>query len=224
MPGPGRLPRPRPAPRPPPPRPLPVSRPPAQGPGASGGGGALGGAPDANPELLTRGTGPDPEWIIRDFTPGMHVNPTRDAIQEQDLWWMENLQPLASGNVVPSGGAFGFGSANTAATNNGASGVPYYTMLANLGSRIGPSVFQLSCFPDGSAWLTDPTGTGSLLMAAGTLSGNNMTYAVNYTGSTRLGFLIIDPNGYWDYNITAAGVLTKIGATVGTSIATYAGR
>ncbi|MBA0084789.1 MAG: hypothetical protein HRJ53_07330, partial [Acidobacteria bacterium Pan2503] len=50
------------------------------------------------------------------------------------------------------------------------------------------------------------------------------TCACIYVGSPRIGFLVIDPSGYWDYNVTAANTLTKIGATVGTSIATYAGR
>lgn len=223
MPGPGRPPKPRPGPTP---RPGPVVRAPgpsSQGSGSSGGGGAGGGAPDANPELLTRGNGPEPEWIIRDFTPGMHINPTRDAIGEQDLWWMENLQPLASGNVVPSSG-FGFGFSSTGATAGGI-GQPYYGTLVNLGSRTVPSTYMFNCFVDGSAWITPTVNLpGTQIMPPATLSNANNTYACGYTGSARLGFLIIDPNGYWDYNITAANTLTKIGTTVGTSIATYAGR
>ena len=190
------------------------------GGGASGGGGQAGGAPDSNPELLTRGAGPNPEWIIRDFTGGMHVNSARDAIGEQDLWWMENLQPLASGNVVPSA-AFGFGfSGATAATAN--VGLPYYTTMLNLGSRTLPAPFLFTCFPDGSAWLTNlGTGVGTQIMAPGTLNTVNMTYAVNYTGSTRLGFLIIDPNGYWDYNLTTAATLTNLSSVITTGTNTF---
>lgn len=182
-----------------------------------GGSGAGGGPPDANPELLTRGAGPMPEWIMRDFTAGMHCNPVRDAIAEQDLWWMENLQPLASGNVVPTG-AFGFGGGATAATANF---VPYYSTMVNLGSRTVPSAFMFSAFPDGSAWLTNlTTGVGTQIMAPGTLSGS-LTYAVAYTGATNLGFLIIDPNGYWDYNLTTVGTLTSLSNAVTGSTNTY---
>ena len=180
-----------------------------------------GGPPDSNPELLTRGTGPFPEWIIRDFTGGMHVNPTRDAIAEQDLWWMENLQPIASGNVVPVG-AFGAGAAVTGVTYNGAAGVPYYTTQVNIGTVPGPAPYLFSCFPDGSAWITpcNPAGgAGTQIMAPGTLASN--TYAVNWMGSTRAGFLIIDPNGYWDYNLTTAATLTKLSNVITGATNTY---
>jgi hypothetical protein len=41
---------------------------------------------------------------MRDFTGGMHCNPMRDAIAEQDLWWLENLQlslPAMSCRLLP---------------------------------------------------------------------------------------------------------------------------
>ena len=160
-----------------------------------------------------------PEWIVRDFTGGMHINPTRDAIAEQDLWWMENLQPLASGNVSPLG-AFGFGSGNTAATYNGVAGLPYYSTLVNLGSLTAPSAFIFTCMPDGSAWLTPVGGTGTQIMAPGTLSGTS-TYAVGWTGKSNPGLLIIDPNGYWDYNLTTLGTLTALHTFISTVTNVY---
>lgn len=201
----------KPGPKPPPstgPATLATTQPSLQGGGSSGGGGAGGGAPDSNPELLTRGTGPIPEWIMRDFTAGMHVNPQRDAIAEQDLWWCENLQPLASGNLVP---VFTPGNNLTPPLppGGGEGGRPYYvTQVSVSGSQ---KVFV--AYPSGSAYLFDPfTGTATKIMTNLLYTAVPQTYVVNWTGNgpANTGFLIIDPNGYWDYNLTAANTLTSL--------------
>lgn len=187
----------------------------AQGGGSSsGGGGQPGGAPDANPELLTRGTGPEPEWIVRDFTPGIHCNPTRDAIGEQDCWWMENLQPLASGYLKI------IGQLGTPTNFNVGESLPYYITECSIGGQ----PYMFTAHPSGSAYIWPLTGGAPTKIMNALLNGIQETYVVTYNGSARQGILIIDPNGYWDYNITVAATLTKIGATVGQSIATYAGR
>lgn len=219
MPGPGRTRPPKTPPRPPPPRPLPVTRPDTsgQGAGSSGGGGVSGGAPDGNPELLTRGTGPNPEWVMRDFTGGMHVNPNRDAIQEQDCWWIENLQPLASGYLIPIGPV---GASTPQAVAE--SSLPYYVTEV----AINGAPFLFAAFPSGNAYIINLATQAWTKIMTNLLNIVGQTYVVNWMGhgAPSSGILIIDPNGYWDYNLTAPNTLTKIGATVGTSIATYAGR
>jgi hypothetical protein len=157
---------------------------------------------------------------MRDFTAGMHCNPTRECIAEQDLWWLENLQPLASGNMVWVKGAInGIPTTETQ--------LPYYNTTVLIGITGGSSATCVfAAFSDGSGWLINGLiSTATQIMAPGTLTGFiGKTCACIYVGSPRIGFLIIDPSGYWDYNVTVANTLTKIGATVGTSIATYAGR
>jgi hypothetical protein len=161
-----------------------------------------------------------PEWIIRDFTSGMHINPNRDAIADQDMWWMENLQPLASGNVVPCPPTGP--NSLTIAPPLPSTGIYYQTEV-----QLQTIPYMFLCNTAGAAYIVNlRTGASTLIMAAATLNGAQTTYAVNYMGKgyQQGGFLIIDPNGYWDYGVTAVNTLTKIGATVGTSIATYAGR
>lgn len=172
------------------------------GGGAAGGGTPGGGPPDANPELLTRGTGPNPEFIMRDFTAGMHCNPTRDAIAEQDLWWLENLQPLASGNVVPV-------SAPLVITPDlaGETQLPTYTTNVMVGSE----GYIFSYFNNtGNGWIVNSSSGAATKIIAGLLPITQTTgdvAAIPYMD----GFLIIAGNGhYWDYNLTSANTLTEL--------------
>jgi hypothetical protein len=144
---------------------------------------------------------------MRDFTGGMHVNPTRSAIAEQDLWWCENLQPLASGNLVPIGV-----SGASAANNNGEGSLPYYVTEVSIGGVANLFV----AYNSGNAYLINLGSQAWTKIMTNLLNIVGQTYVVNWTGNnfTNSGILIIDPNGYWDYNLTAANTLTSLSNTV----------
>lgn len=180
----------------PPPSPSPAT---GGGGGAAGGGTPGGGPPDANPELLSRGTGPNPEFIMRDFTSGMHCNPTRDAIAEQDLWWLENLQPLASGNVVPV-------TMPLLITNSlaGETQLPAYTTNV----MVGQEGYVFAYFNNtGNGWIVNSNTGAATKIISGELpitTSPGQVSAIPYMG----GFLVVSLNGhYWDYNLTTANAL-----------------
>ena len=181
---------------------------PGVGGGSSGGGGYGGGVADSNPELLTRGTGPLPEWIMRDFTGGMHCNPARDALHEQDLWWLENMQPLASGNVLNVGRASPYGVGTSQPS------LPFYSVQVFVGGQ--PAIF--SVFNDGSGQLTYiNSGLTTQIMAPGTLPTTpGSVAAATYIGSTA-GFLIVSTTGYWDFGVTTANTLTSLSGGIASS-------
>jgi hypothetical protein len=152
---------------------------------------------------------------MRDFTGGMHCNPTRECIEEQSLWWLENLQPLASGNLVwpPAAGALSSTSETT---------LPYYTNDVQIGATGTTSVtFSFAAFTNGNAWIINSvTGTATQIMT-GQLSGSiGKTAVTTYIGVSNTGFLIIDPNGYWDYGVTTPSTLTSLsgGVSGGTNV------
>lgn len=145
--------------------------------------------------------GENPEFIVRDFTHGVHNFAAREAIHDEEFWWCENVMPLASGNLanVPSKSL----ALAQSSTESGAN--PGYAMGFNIGGV--PYVFAAFCAAgqSGSAYIVNLNTFVVTKIINGLLSLTNATFATQY-GS--LGILIIDPNGYWDYNVTTANTLT----------------
>lgn len=139
--------------------------------------------------------GQNPEFILRDFE-GMNTLTARQDIADEELWWCENLLPVAPGRLLPLnniGTAF--------ATISGENGAPTYTMEFNQnGTDYAFAVWSTS----GNGWIVNlSTGAMTNIISGSLTSGQ--TQAVGYNSS---GLLIIDPAGYWDWNLTAPATLT----------------
>ena len=153
--------------------------------------------------------GENPEFVTREF-PGMVNNPAREGINDDDLFWLENLLPLAPANLVTVGGPSAIGAGVSGETTP-----PTYTCAFNLVNPIAPfsviSYIFAAFAATGNAYVIN-TGTGvATRIITGQLSALGLTYATQYG---NLGLLIIDPNGYWDYNVTTANTLTSWNNTV----------
>lgn len=144
---------------------------------------------------------------------GMNVRSPRQSIRDDQFYWLENVQPIAPGNlpVIP---------APSAALQTYAGLTVTYVFPAN----ISGSDYIFSWYSDGSAYQTLASApyTKTLVGAAGTFTSGGVAAAQ----WKNAGIVIIDSaNGYMDWNITAPNTLTVIAAgTTGTTICSFAGR
>lgn len=144
---------------------------------------------------------------------GMNVRSPRQSISDNQFFWLENVQPIAPGNlpVIP---------APSAALQTYVGLTVTYAANAN----ISGSDYIFSFYSDGSAYqtLASTPYTKTVVGAAGTFTSGGVAIAQ----WKNAGIVIIDSgNGYTDWNITAPNTLTVIDAlTKGTSICSFAGR
>jgi hypothetical protein len=141
--------------------------------------------------------GQNPEFILREFQ-GMNLLDEREAINDDEFYWCENAIPVGSAKLLPVGEATapGFGFTAIPETTS-----PTYTMSFTIaGVDYDFVVFAAT----GNGYVVTLSGIfPHTLIITGLTSGQ--TYATPYNNQ---GILIIDSTGYWDYNVTAAGVLT----------------
>lgn len=161
---------------------------------------------------MERGERETPAIVFREFT-GMNVQSPRQSIKDNQFFWLENVQPIAFGNLptvaAPSAALTTLvGETVTGAFVANISGLDYHFAFCQSGAA-----YQV---------LATTPYTQTVIGAAGTFSGSG----VAATQWKNAGIVIIDPaKGYFDWRITAPNTLTLIDvATLGTSIATYAGR
>jgi len=138
--------------------------------------------------------GQNPEFILREFE-GMNTLDEREAIQDNEFHWCENAIPIGGAKLYPVNGpslAFTTVTAETGpptyTQNFNAAGIDYcFAVWANSGKGY---VVNLSTF-----------------IATQIITGltSNQTAATQYNNQ---GLLIIDPTGYWDWNITTPATLT----------------
>jgi hypothetical protein len=145
--------------------------------------------------------GQNPEFILREFE-GMNNLAAREAINDNEFSWLENLMPIAPGVLCPVPTALlepGAVSETTRAT--------YATTFSTNGASFGFVVFAGS----GNAYIVELFAgfTWTRIYTGGLNSGQ--TYATAYNNQ---GLLIVDPTGYWDYGVTTPGVLTPQNNTV----------
>jgi hypothetical protein len=151
--------------------------------------------------------GENPEFVIRDFTHGVHNFAAREAINDEEFWWAENVMPLAAGNFanVPAT------SAALATSVTEANHLPAFAC----GFNINGTPYAFAAFASGNAYIVNLNTNVVTQIIAGLLSAQGMTYATQYG---NLGLLIIDPAGFWDYNVTTPNTLTPWNNTLtGTS-------
>lgn len=142
--------------------------------------------------------GENPEFILRDFQ-GMNCIAAREDIDDNEFYWCENAIPVAAGALYPVPSPLSITSV-TAET-----GAPTYTMTFNAGGiDYGFSVWSHS----GNGYVTNLSGLGSppyqsTHIISGLTSGQ--TSATQYSNQ---GLLIVDPSGFWDWNVTTPATLT----------------
>ncbi len=153
---------------------------------------------------------PSQDKIFRDFK-GINTQAARQAIEEGQFSWLENLMPIGFGNlkVVPSQSAI---KATLAAT-------AYFRR----GYNIAGQAYTFYACSNGSAYQVNLTTYAiTLIAAAGTFPATGTQIA--QWKNERI--LIINSSGYWDWNGAA---LTSLGGTTsaptaGQHIETYASR
>lgn len=153
-----------------------------------------------------------PAIIFREFS-GMNVQSPRQSIKDNQFFWLENVQPIAFGNLptvaAPSAALTTLvGESVTAAYTANISGTDLHFAFCSSGAAY--QVLALSPF------------TQTKIAVAGTFSASGVAVAQ----WKNAGIVIIDPaKGYFDWNITAPATMTLIDiATLGTAIASFGGR
>jgi hypothetical protein len=140
--------------------------------------------------------GQNPEFVLRDFQ-GMNVLAAREAIEDDELYWCENAIPVAPGNLVP------VNTISLPLVTIGGETTPTYTMSFNAG---GTDYIFVVFSSSGNGYVVSIAalaGTATKIINGSLTSGK--TFAVPYNNQ---GLLIVDPNGYWDWNVTTANTLT----------------
>lgn len=143
--------------------------------------------------------GQNPEFILREFQ-GMNNINARESIGDDEFWWCENAIPIGPGALIPTSTALAL--QNIAAEVN----QPSYTMMFN---QQGINFIFVVFASSGNAYVLNPNSGTPVRILTGLTSAQ--TYATAYGNQ---GLLIIDPTGYWDWNITVANHITTQNNTV----------
>ena len=139
--------------------------------------------------------GENPQFVLREFE-GMNNIAGREAINDNEFWWCENAIPVAPSALYPV-----HTNSPALATIASETGAPTYVINFNsAGTDYCFAVWANS----GNAWIVNLTTLATTKIVTGSLI-SGQTSATQYNNQ---GLLIIDPAGYWDWNITAANTLT----------------
>jgi hypothetical protein len=137
--------------------------------------------------------GQNPEFILREFE-GMNNIAAREGIGDNEFYWCENAIPVAPGSLYP------VPTVSSQTSVNEATSPTYTTTFTQSGVNYQFVVFAAS----GNGYIVLLSGAFSWQkIITGLTSGQ--TYATPYNNQ---GLLIVDPAGYWDWNVTTAGTLT----------------
>jgi len=140
--------------------------------------------------------GQNPEFTLTNFE-GMSNLAAREGIGDNELWWCENAIPLADNNLA----VLQTMSQSALTTVAGESGGPTYTQNFNVaGTDYIFAVWKNS----GNGWIVNLSSFAKTQIGTGIWTSGS-TYAAQYNNQ---GLLIIDPTGYWDWNVTTASTLT----------------
>ena len=143
-----------------------------------------------------------------DFSGGVNVSTSRQSIQDNQAWWLEGAIPIAPGNLTITQGPLAgdvFGGWHTAIS--GESGAPSFVYAF----AIGTTDYLFAVWSNsGNGYIGTTSGTSVAKYFSGTLTSGTTAAAV----WNSQGILIIDPTGYWDWNITTASTLTAISQSV----------
>jgi len=153
-----------------------------------------------------------PAIVFREFS-GMNVQSPRQSIKDDQFFWIENVQPIAFGNLP-----------TVAAPSAALTTLTGESVTAAFTANVSGSDFHYAFCASGAAYqvLAVSPFTQTKIANAGTFSGSGVAAAQ----WKNAGIVIIDPaKGYFDWNITAPATMTLIDiATLGTAIASFSGR
>lgn len=138
------------------------------------------------------------EIALRDFR-GVNLEASREAIADGEFYWLENIIPLGASNLLPTSGALFL------STVAGESGAPSYTCNFNVNGT--DYIFAL-WKNSGNGYVGVTAGPWTKIIT-GLTSGKTQAAQWNDTG-----LLIIDPTGYWDWNVTTASTLTSLSNSI----------
>lgn len=161
---------------------------------------------------MERGEKETPAIVFREFM-GMNVQSPRQSIQDNQFAWLENVQPIAFGNLP-----------TVAAPSAALATLTGELVTGAFSANVSGSDFEYAFCSSGAAYqvLAVSPFTKTQIAPAATFSSTGVAIAQ----WENAGIVIIDPvTGYWDWNITAPATLTLIDInTTGSSIASFAGR
>lgn len=141
--------------------------------------------------------GDNPEFVLRAFGT-VSNNAARQDIGDEELYWLENLMPLADGNAQSLPGP------TAALLTIFESSLPLYACSFTVTSEN----FIFVNFPSGNGYIIDVTHNLALSI------GNTFPPGTVATPYNNQGLLILTPSAYYDWNVTTVNALTKQNNTV----------
>jgi hypothetical protein len=153
----------------------------------------------ADPKSKQRGEQSAESIVLRQFG-GVNLQSPREDIGDDEFAWLEELIPIAPGNLALSPGP-----GTAIITIAGESGTPSYVLPFN----VSGTDYVLAIWANsGNAWI-GPAATGvGWAKIASALYTSGKTAAAQWN---NLGIVIVDPVvGMRDWNITAANTLTNL--------------
>lgn len=141
-------------------------------------------------------------FLIRDMSGGSNLSTGRESIKDNEAWYMEGLQPIAPGNLKVIAQASVTSMAALVETTD-----PSYAMSFQIAGV--PYIFAVFS-STGNGYVINASTLVVVQIFAGTLT-SGTTCAAQWN---KLGILIVDPTGYWDYGVTTAATLTALNRSV----------
>lgn len=148
-----------------------------------------------------------PTKYIDDLSRGANLSTARQAVADNDAWWMEGMIPVAPGNLTITNGPRVTEIGAWRAAISGETGAPTFAYTFNVA---GLDYIFVVWSNSGNGYIGDVVGSSVTKFFSGTLT-SGTTAAAQWNNK---GLLIVDPIGYWDWNITGAGALTALNNSV----------
>lgn len=143
--------------------------------------------------------GQNPEFILREFM-AMNCLTSRECIEDQEMQWCENAIPIAPAALYPVPATLSPPVVDV--PQEAANGTPTYTTTFNVkGTDYTFAVWSNS----GNGYVINMTTFTSTVVGTGIWT-SGQTSATQYSNQ---GLLIVDPTGYWDWNLTNTNTLTS---------------
>ncbi|MGH7995642.1 MAG: hypothetical protein ACREFX_04745, partial [Opitutaceae bacterium] len=140
---------------------------------------------------------------------GQNNQAGRSAIDDQEMWWSENLQPIGAGNLQ----LLNDSGAPVWTTSGGTTITAFYCYVR------GAQRYAIAFVSDGSAYeVALPSGSATEIAGAGTFSSTS-PYVPRIAAWGSSGILILTTGGYWawDGTLYAAGAASPSWLNGGTA-------
>jgi len=148
--------------------------------------------------------------VLRAFG-GMNNVAAREAIGDDEFYWLENLIPVAPGALYP------VNAVSNSLVTIAETGAPSYVTTFNV---TGTDYIFAVWANSGNAWVINIASLSPTKIVTGLLT-SGLTSATQWS---NLGILIVDPAGFWDWNVTTAATLTSQANGLLAATIVYAGK